>query len=255
VLAAIHQITTKPLRYIINTSAGAIAVGNNAAIGALKGGATDRRGAGPGPAIIAQENVLAHLSAPPAAGTSAFPAVSWPTDAYLGRKRSIRYNGEAIDIIHQPSAFSDADSIVYFRGSDVIVAGNLFSTERFPIVDRAHGGTVTGVLAGLNAMIDIAVPAVIVESFDEDGTLIIPGSGRLSDKDDLTEYRDMVHIARGRMVNEVANHHSLDAIKASRLLIDYDGRYSTPAWSTSMFIEAMFAELSSPKATSVAGGK
>lgn len=243
VLAAIRQVTPLPLRYIINTSAGPTAAGNNPVLGGLKGGATDRRGSGPMPAIIGHENVLAHLGAPAAPGAEVFPAVSWPSDAYLGPKRSIRYNGEAIDIIHQPSAYSDADSIVYFRGSDVVVAGEIFSTKRFPLVDRAHGGTVTGVLAGLNALEDIAVPTVIVESFNEDGTLLIPGSGRLSDKDDLTEYRDMVHIARNRIVNLVSKRQSLDAIKASRPLIDYETRYSVPEWTTSMFIDALYAEL------------
>jgi cyclase len=247
VLAAIRRITPLPLRYIVNTSAGPTEVGNNGVLGGLKGGATDRRGPGPPPAIIGQENVVAHLSMPGADGNPAFPAVSWPTDPYAGRKRSIRYNGEAIDIIHQPNAYSDADSIVYFRRSDVIVSGEIFSTKRFPLVDRAHGGTVTGVLAGLNTMLDIAVPAVIVESFDEDGTLIIPGSGRLCDKDDLTEYRDMVQIARDRMVNLVSSRRSLDEIKAGHPLVDYEGRYSVPEWTTSMFVDALYAELSRPK--------
>lgn len=257
VLAAIRQITPLPLRYIINTSAGPTAVGNNPVLGGLKGGATDRRGSGPTPSIIGQENVLAHLSTPGAQGAEAFPAVSWPSDSYLGRKRSIRYNGEAIDIIHQPSAYSDADSIVYFRGSDVVVAGEIFSTRRFPLVDRAHGGTVTGVLAGLNAMEDVAVPAVIVESFNEDGTLIIPGSGRLCDKDDLTEYRDMVHIVRGRMVDMVSKRRSLDEIKASHPFIDYETRYGVPGWTTSMFIDALYGELTRPGAANgvPAGGK
>jgi hypothetical protein len=243
VLTAIRQVTPLPLRYIINTSAGPTAVGNNPVLGALKGGATDRQGSGPAPAIIGHEKVLAHLSAPATPGAEVFPGDSWPTDAYLGRKRSIRYNGEAIDIMHQPAAYSDADSIVYFRGSDVIVSGEIFSTSRFPLVDPAHGGTVTGVLAGLNAMEDIAVPAVVAESFDEDGTLIIPGSGRISDKDDLTEYRDMVHIVRERIVDLVSKRRGLDTIKASRPLVDYDRRYSVPEWTTSAFIDAMYAEL------------
>lgn len=239
VLAAIRQITKQPLRYIINTSAGPMQIGNNAIFGALKGGATDGHGKGPTPAIIANETVLAHMNEP---GVK-LPAVAWPSDAYSARKRSIRYNGEAIDIIHAPSAYSDSDSIVYFRRSDVIVAGEIFSTERFPLVDRKRGGTVTGVLAGLNQLLDLAVPDVIVENYNEDGTLIIPGSGRLCDKDDLTEYHDMVNIARDRMANLVSTKRSLEEVKAARPLIDYEQRYSKPDWTTSMFIDALYAEL------------
>ncbi|MEQ1575667.1 MAG: hypothetical protein ABL993_15615, partial [Vicinamibacterales bacterium] len=172
VLAAIRHITTRPLRYIINTSAGPSRIGNNVAFGLLAGGATDRRGSGPIPAIIAHESVLARMSAPSAQNAAAYPVAGWPSDAYAARERSIRYNGEAIDIIHQPSAYSDGDSIVYFRRSDVIVSGEIFSTKRFPLVDREHGGTVKGVLAGLNRMLDIAVPEVVVENFAEGGTLV-----------------------------------------------------------------------------------
>jgi glyoxylase-like metal-dependent hydrolase (beta-lactamase superfamily II) len=239
VLAAIRQITKQPLRYIINTSAGPMQIGNNAVLGALKGGATDGQGKGPTPAIIANEAVLAHMNEP---GVK-LPALAWPSDAYAARKRSIRYNGEAIDIIHAPSAYSDSDSIVYFRRSDVIVAGEIFSTNRYPLIDPKRGGTVAGVLAGLNQMLDIAVPDVIVENYNEDGTLIIPGSGRLCDRDDLTEYHDMVNIVRDRMVNLVSTKRSLEEVKAARPLVDYEQRYSTPEWTTSMFIDAFYTEL------------
>ena len=137
---------------------------------------------------------------------------------------------------------------MYFRRSDVLVAGEIYSTRRFPLVDRAHGGTVSGVLDGLNRILEIAVPEVVVESFDEGGTLIIPGSGRLSDEDDVNEYRDMVSIARDRMKSLVAMERTLEQVKAAKPLVDYDARYSTPTWTTSMFIEATYAEMSAASA-------
>ncbi len=253
VLAAIRSITTKPLRYIINTSAGPNQIGNNADLGALKGGVTDRSAQrGPTPGIIAHETVLAHMSKPGAAGGKDYPAVGWPTDAYSAKQRSIRYNGEAIDIVRQPSAYSDADSIVYFRRSDVVVGGEVFSTKRFPLVDRQNGGTVTGVLAGLNRILDITVPDVIVESFDEGGTLVIPGSGRLCDEDDVNEYRDMVSIVRDRVADLVSKKMTLEQVKAAKPTVDYDGRYSIPSWTTSMFIDALYAELAKPVAAGAA---
>lgn len=173
VKAAIRQVTTQPLRWVINTSAGPTRIGNNAAFG-QSAGADVNAARVPGPEIIAREAVLIHMS------KSNYPVDAWPTDAYLERERTFRFNGEAIEIVHQPSAYSDGDSIVLFRGSDVIVAGEIYSTRRFPLVDREHGGTVEGALAGLNRILDIAVPAVVVNSFAEGGTLVIPGSGRLS---------------------------------------------------------------------------
>jgi glyoxylase-like metal-dependent hydrolase (beta-lactamase superfamily II) len=237
VLAAIRQITTQPVRYIINTSAGPTAIGGNDAFGSLAGGATNRQGSGPTPAIIAHEAVLSRMSA------AAAPAAGWPTEGYIERVRNIRFNGESIDIVHQPSAYSDADTIVYFRRSDVIVSGEIYSTRRFPLVDREHGGTVEGVLAGLNRMLDIAVPDIVVDSFAEGGTLVIPGGGRLSDEDDVTEYRDMVHIVRDRVADLVSKGRSLEQVKDARPLVDYEERFGIPAWTTSMFIDALYAEL------------
>jgi len=243
VLQAIRQVTDKPLRYIIDTAAGRNQIGNNVEFGKLPGGGTDRRGRGPTPAIVAHEAVLRHMSGRDATDGQSYPAVGWPTDAYAVKERNIRYNGEAIDIIHIPNAYSDADSIVYFRRSDVIVAGEIFSTRRFPLVDRAHGGTVKGVLAGLNRILDIAVPDVVVETFAEGGTLIIPGSGRLCDEDDVSEYRDMVAIARDRLASLVGMTRTLEQVKAARPLVDYDARYSIPSWTGAQYIEAMYAEM------------
>jgi len=242
VKAAIRQVTTQPLRWVINTSAGPNRVGNNAAFG-QSAGADVNAARVPGPEIIAREAVLIQMS------KSKYPVDAWPTDAYLERERKFRFNGEAIEIVHQPSAYSDGDSIVYFRGSDVIVAGEIYSTRRFPLVDREHGGTVEGVLAGLNRILDIAVPAVVVNSFAEGGTLVIPGSGRLSDQDDVTEYRDMVHIVRARMVSLVKMTRSLEQVKAARPLIDYEGRYGVPEWTASMFLDALYADLTRPTAS------
>jgi glyoxylase-like metal-dependent hydrolase (beta-lactamase superfamily II) len=247
VLAAIRRITTQPLRFIINTSAGPMSVGNNPVLGALKGGATDRKGVGVTPAIIAHGSVVGRMSA------AKFPGVALPNDGYLLERRSIRFNGEAIDVIHQPSAYSEGDSIVYFRRSDIIFAGEIFSTKRFPRVDSEHGGTYQGILSALNQMLDLAVPAVVAESFAEDGTLISPGSGRLCDKDDLTEYRDMLHIVRGRMAKMVKQGSSLDAVKAAKLLVDYDQRYSVPEWTGAMFTDALYAE--DVRSTGAASGK
>jgi cyclase len=245
VKAAIRQVTPRPLRYVINTSAGPTRIGNNAAFG-QSAGADVNAARVPGPEIIAREAVLIQMS------KANYPVDAWPTDAYLERERKFRFNGEAIEIVHQPSAYSDGDSLVYFRGSDVIVAGEIYSTRRFPLVDREHGGTVEGVLAGLNRILDIAVPEVVVNNFAEGGTLVIPGGGRLSDQDDVTEYRDMVHIVRDRMVSLVKMTRSLEQVKAARPLIDYEGRYGIPEWTASMFLDALYAEVT--RSTAGKGG-
>src|SRR3970282_631198 len=104
------------------------------------------------------------------------------------------------------------DSIVYFRRSDVISAGDLFRIHEFPFSDLDAGGSVQGVIDGLNAIIDLAVPAFLQEG----GTMVIPGRGRLSDESDVVEYRDMVVIVRDRVKEGMQNGLSLREVQATR---------------------------------------
>jgi glyoxylase-like metal-dependent hydrolase (beta-lactamase superfamily II) len=236
VLAAIERVTDKPIRYIVNTSADAEHVGNNAAFASRRSGGAS--GATPG--VIAHERVLGRMSTATADGTTAVPVAAWPTDAYIWRQRNIFFNGEPIDIMHQPAAHSDGDSVVYFRGSNVLVAGDVFTTTSLPLVDRPRGGTSAGMLAALNRMLDIAVPA----QMQEGGTYIIPGHGRISDEADLVEYRDMLRIVRDRMEDLVVRQKlPLAQVKAQRPLLGFAERYARPEWTADMVIDTMYEEL------------
>jgi glyoxylase-like metal-dependent hydrolase (beta-lactamase superfamily II) len=170
-----------------------------------------------------------------------FPTTAWPTDTFIGKQKELYINGESIQTIYKPG-HTDADSIVYFRKSDVIVAGELFNTQTYPVIDLARGGSVKGVLNGLNDMLDIAIP----KAMQEGGTYIIPGRGRLTDEADLLEYRDMVTIVRDRVQDAVKRGQTLDQVKAAKFTLDYDARWGATSgpWTTDMFIEAMYKDLS-----------
>ena len=239
VLAAIRRITDAPIRFIVNTSADPERAGNNAVFGELPGGATSGTGSGPTPQIIAHTNTHLRLSRlEPAVPDS--PLAGLPTDAYLGKQRDFFFNGEAIQIIHVPSAHSDGDSIVHFRGSDVIVSGDVFTTTSFALFDVRRGGTYQGILDGLNAMLDIAVPKFMQEG----GTYIVPGHGRISDEADLAEVRDQVHMIRDRFADlAVTRNMTLPQVMAMKPLIDFERRYDRPEWTAEQFAAAVYAEM------------
>src|SRR5262245_42770979 len=145
-------------------------------------------------------------------------------------------------LMHFPNAEDDGDSMVFLRRSDVLVMGDLFHGASYPVIDLEHGGTINGIIEGLNKALEIAVP----RHMQEGGTMIIPGHGRIGDEHDLLEYRDMVTIIRNRVQNLMKKGQSLAQIKAARVTYEYDPRWGTrnPAWTPDMFVEAIYKNLS-----------
>jgi hypothetical protein len=187
---------------------------------------------------LAFDAVLTRLSA----DGSTVPQLAWPTDTYFVGSKDLFFNGEAVQLHHQPSAYSDGDTFVLFRRSDVVVAGDVFTPHQFPRIDVEHGGTITGVVAGLNKIIELTVP----ELNEEGGTMVVPATGRLCDEADVADYRDMVTIVRDRIEDMVRRGLTLEQVKAARPARDYDPLYSRPTYTSEMFVEAAYRSLSHP---------
>src|SRR5437762_13314286 len=170
---------------------------------------------------------------------SPVPEQGWPNDVYSGSQKNLSFNGDAVQIFHQ-AATTDGDSIVLFRRADVIATGDIFDPTEYPIIDLKTGGSLQGVLEGLNRLRVMAVPADHMEN----GTMIIPGHGRVSDVGDLDIYQQMVTIVRDRLQDMIKRGMTLEQIKAAKPLRDYDPIYGkNPRWTTDMFIEAAYKSL------------
>jgi glyoxylase-like metal-dependent hydrolase (beta-lactamase superfamily II) len=192
--------------------------------------------AGDTAAIIAFQSILDRMSAP-TGKRFAMPQGAWPTDAYETPQKSFWFNGDSIRVFHQPG-HTDGDSIVYFRRADVVSAGD-------PVIDLDRGGSIQGVIDGLNHLLDLAIPADD-KSKDEGGTMVIPGHGRLCDQADVVVYQEMVTIVRDRIQDMVNRGLTLDQAKAAKPTRDYDPLYgaNTGPWTTDMFVEAVYRSLS-----------
>jgi cyclase len=246
-LAAIRKLTDKPIRYIINTHVHPDHTGGNEKI--AKAGITITGGnvagnisdAGEGAAVVAHQTVLERMSAPPTANQPAVPFGALPTDTYITEEKSMFFNGEGIQVIHQPAAHTDGDSFVFFRRSDVVAAGDIFLPGSYPIIDLQRGGSIQGILDGLNRLISITIPA----DKQEGGTYVIPGHGRLCDQADVVEYRDMATIIRDRIQDMIKKGMTLDQVKAAKPTRDFDPEYgaTTGFWTTDMFVDAVYRSL------------
>ena len=237
VLAAIKTISPLPIRFIVNTSADPDHIGGNEKMAKAAGDTATNAFYEQAARVYSSENAYARMTNPKSAVASAL----WPTDSFAASLKTLFETGEPIEMIHPASGHTDGDLMVFFRKSDVIVAGDLFSTDRYPVIDASRGGSLAGTLEALNRMIDIAVP----EFNAMGGTRVIPGHGRICNEIDLVEYRDAMTIIGDRITQLILEGKTLDQVKAAGVSLDYDGVYGATSgeWTTDMFVEAVYKEI------------
>jgi len=255
VLAALRTLTELPIRYVIDTNAEADFVGGNGKIAkagqtiftnvlgnpALAAAMTN----GGTAAILAHDSVLQRMSAP-TGKASPFPDDALPTEAFYTKRYTLRMNDEGIELLYQPAAHSDADSFVFFRSSDVVVAGDVLDKTRFPVIDIAKGGSIQGEIDALNKLIELAIPPTPF-IYKGVGTYVIPGHGRLCEQMEVVDYRDMVVIVRDVIADMIKQKMTLDQIKAAHPAKPYETQYGRQEGSTSAFVEAIYKSLTYTK--------
>jgi len=251
VIAAIRTLSANPIQFIANTSFRREHTGGNAALGS----------AGQDPSLpgsffllqaprgvtgffdnpLTHATMMAHANVQVRMQAAGAPAGAVPADTYLEDRRRKFHNGDAVELFYQPAAVTDGDSLVYFRRADVIVAGDIFSTTQFPVIDVKSGGSVQGEINALNEILN----RTVYRHQGEGGTYVVPGHGYLSDEHEVLEYRDMVVIVRDRVKAMIDAGATLAQVKAARVTADYDTQYGANAgpWTTEMFVEAVFNSL------------
>jgi glyoxylase-like metal-dependent hydrolase (beta-lactamase superfamily II) len=242
-LAQIRQLSDKPIQFIANTGFQPEHTGGNAALRA-SGADPSVRGsffalqfadAGVGATIMAHQNVQNRMT------SAKRPVAGIPSDTYLQERRRTFHNDDAIELLWEPNAVTDGDSLVHFRRADVIVTGDVFTTTQFPPIDVQNGGSVQGEIKALNDILN----RTVYQHEGEGGTIVVPGHGYVADEHEVVEYRDMVAIVRDRVQAMIRKGATLDQVKAARPTADYDTRYGATSgtWTTDRFVEAVYATL------------
>jgi cyclase len=243
ILEMIRPLSKGQITYIINTDDRMDHVGGNEILAKTGRPLAINRASQASVMIVSFNTVLDRMSAP-TGKTAPMPEKAWPNDTYSVAQKNLSFNGEGIQIFHQPGT-TDGNSIVYFRKSDVISTGDIFDPTEYPIIDLKAGGSFQGVIEGLYRIKQMAIPA----DHQEGGTMIIPGHGRICDVADLDVYHQMMSIIRDRLQDMISRGMTLEQVKAARPTQDYDPIYgsTTGNWTTDMFIEAAYKSLSAKK--------
>ncbi len=245
ILDIIRSLSDGPIRYVINTNSDRSHTGGNELL-SLAGANESVNGPGNSGLQIENAPVIAreetYLRMAGAAGrVEPRPFDAWPTSTFFTPKKTMFFNDDGIEVLHQPSAYTDGDLIVFFRRSDIVVAGDVFVTEGYPVIDLERGGSIQGLIDAANRIIDITIPRFNQQG----GTLVVPGHGRISNESEVVEYRDMLTIIRDRVSVMIDEGLTLAEVQAARPTLDYDGVHGATEgpWTTDRFVEAIYRSL------------
>jgi glyoxylase-like metal-dependent hydrolase (beta-lactamase superfamily II) len=224
IAAAIHQISDKPVRFMVNTHVHGDHTGGNENFAKM------------GVTIFSRDELRWRLAHPSPAANGApgvpAPAVALPVVTYEGPV-TIHMDGEDVHLIPIHRAHTDGDTLVYFPSNDVLMTGDYFRSIQYPNIDRVNGGSLDGMLEGLGVTIGMAGPK----------TKIIPGHGPTVDRTAVTAHRDMILVVRDKVAALVQQGKTVDEVLAAKPTADYDAIVPNSSTTSERFVRQLYAEL------------
>ncbi len=209
IVAAIRSLSNGEIRFLINTHVHGDHTGGNENLGNM------------GVLILARDEIRVRLAQQ--APAAALPVLTY-SDAI-----TIHLNGEEVYAFPVPPAHTDGDTFIHFKDSDVVHTGDVFRTTAFPVIDTNNGGTLKGTLEALGRLIGVAGP----------NTKILPGHGVVSNREDVTGFRDMVLDVSGQVEELLARNMSYEQVAAADPTAAYNAQYGDP----DRFLRALYTQL------------
>jgi glyoxylase-like metal-dependent hydrolase (beta-lactamase superfamily II) len=227
--AAIARLTSKPVKFVLNTHWHFDHTGGNENFG--KAGAL----------IVAHENVRKRMSVEgfieflgmkfKAEPRTALPIVTFTRDV------TFHLNGDELYVLHVANAHTDGDAIVHFRKSDVFHMGDTFFNRLYPFIDTSSGGSVEGVIAAADRVLQAS----------SERTRIIPGHGPLASRADLQAYRDMLATVSARIREQVRAGRSLAEVIDTKPTAEFDAVWGKGFLNPQRFVDMLYKNLQRPQ--------
>ena len=225
ILAAIAQLTSKPVRFVVNTHWHGDHTGGNEAMG--KAGAL----------VVAHDNVRRRMSSEqvleffqdtvPASPAGALPVITFSDTV------TFHINGDDVQAFHVAHAHTDGDAFIVWRKANVVHAGDVFVTYGFPFIDLGSGGSIDGLIAAIDILL----------SLGDENAKIIPGHGPLSDRTAVREYRTMLKSIRDRVSQQKGAGRSLAQTVATRPTAEFDAKWGSGFIKADQFVEMVYRSL------------
>jgi glyoxylase-like metal-dependent hydrolase (beta-lactamase superfamily II) len=228
IMAAIHQVSSEPVRFLIDTHVHGDHTGGNENF--AKAGAI----------IFAREELRDRLihpapgangQVPPSAPPAALPVVTYEAPV------TFHMDGEEARLIPIRRAHTDGDTMIVFPNDDIIMCGDFFRSIQYPNIDRANGGSLNGMIDGLGTLIGLAGP----------NTKIVPGHGPMVGRAEIIAQRDMIMAVRDRVAQLIAQGKTQEEVLAAHPTADYDAKIPNSKETTERFVTQVYAELKSAK--------
>ena len=215
IVAAIRQISDRPIRFLVNTHQHGDHTGGNENFAKM------------GVTLIARDELRAGLAKIPTTPPGGLPLVTYRGSTIF------HMNGEDVQLIPVPAAHTSGDTMVRFPSADVIMTGDFYRSLGYPNIDRANGGTAKGMIDGFNAILQLAGP----------NTKFVPGHGDVVDKAAVTAHRDMMMVVRDRVEALVKQGKTLADIMAAKPTSDFDSKVPQGPMTIERFVTQLYGEL------------
>lgn len=229
ILAAIAAIDPGPIRWVVNTHWHSDHTGGNAPMRET------------GAVVVAHDRVRERMSTDqfvealgrrvPAALPDALPTVTF------SESLRFHFNGDEIRVVHVPRAHTDGDAMIHFVRADVLHTGDAFVSGMYPFIDGSSGGSLTGLISAVDRMLGVVGA----------DTMVVPGHGPLSGRDELIAYRTMLVDVRDRLSAAIAEGRSRAEVVASRPTAHLDDVYGAGFMKPDRFVELAYDSLARPE--------